>query len=177
MALGDGFTEMPLQIDSFQVVGDTLHVWLPGELRPAETMTFRYLLMIDSAPDGVVVNEAVAEARRGTLAASSTIAVASNEAQALVGLTRNRAMETRTVLGKVFHDIDGNDDEREYEEHEDDDAGARTRARCEGSRATRRANDARVGRARWWHRDRRKLARDARRARVRRARVRMGGDL
>ena len=74
-------------------------------------------------------------------------------------------------------DIDGNDDEREYEEHEDDDAGARTRARCEGSRATRRANDARVGRARWWHRDRRKLARDARRARVRRALVRMGGDL
>ncbi len=109
MALGDGFTETPLQIDSFQVVGDTLHVWLPGELRPAEAMTFRYLLMIDSAPDGVVVNEAVAEARRGTLAASSTIAVASNEAQALVGLTRNRAMETRTVLGKVFHDIDGND--------------------------------------------------------------------
>lgn len=109
LALGDGFTETPLQIDSFQVVGDTLHVWLPGELRPAEAMSFRYLLMIDSAPDGVVVNEAVAEARRGTLAASSTIAVASNEAQALVGLTRNRAMETRTVLGKVFHDLDGDD--------------------------------------------------------------------
>lgn len=109
LALGDGFAETPLQIDSFQVVGDTLHVWLPGELRPGEALAFRYLLMIDSAPDGVIVNEAIAEARRGTLAASTTIAVASNEAQALVGLTRNRAMETRTVLGKVFHDIDGND--------------------------------------------------------------------
>ena len=109
LALGDDFTATPFQVDSFQVVGDTLHVWLPGELRPAEAITFRYLLMIDSAPDGVVVNEAIAEARRGTLAASSTIAVASNQAQALVGVTRNRALETRTVVGKVFHDIDGND--------------------------------------------------------------------
>ena len=60
------------------------------------------------------------------------------------------------------NDNDGNDDERKHEEHEDDDAGARTRARCEDGRATRRANDARVGRARWWHHDRRELARDAR---------------
>lgn len=100
------FVESPLQVDSFAVDGDTLRVWVPGELRPLESLRFRYLLMVNSAPEGVLLNEAIAQARRGTLSATSTIAVASNQAQAIVGLTRNRALETRTVLGKVFHDID-----------------------------------------------------------------------
>ncbi|MEM7417268.1 MAG: hypothetical protein AAF389_17325 [Gemmatimonadota bacterium] len=101
------FVESPLQIDSFAVEGDTLRVWVPGELRPLESLRFRYRLMVNSAPDGVLLNEAIAQARRGTLSATSTIAVASNQAQAIVGLTRNRALETRTVIGKVYHDIDG----------------------------------------------------------------------
>jgi uncharacterized repeat protein (TIGR01451 family) len=107
LAPGDDFTEAPLALDSFEVIGDTLYVQVPGELRSLESIRFRYLLMVNSAPEGVLLNEAIAEARRGSLSASSTIAVASNEAQALVGLTRNRALETRTVIGKVFHDIDG----------------------------------------------------------------------
>lgn len=106
-APGDDFTETPLALDTFEVIGDTLYVQIPGELRSLESIRFRYLLMVNSAPEGVLLNEAIAEARRGSLSASSTIAVASNEAQALVGLTRNRALETRTVIGKVFHDIDG----------------------------------------------------------------------
>lgn len=106
-ANAEDFVDAPLAIDSFRVAGDTLQAWLPGELRPAESIAFRYLLMVDRAPGGVLINEAIAEARRGTLSASTTIAVASNEARALVGLTRNRALETRIVLGKVFHDIDG----------------------------------------------------------------------
>ncbi len=101
------FGEVPFQADSFAVEGDTLRVWIPGELRPLESLRFRYVLMVNSAPEGVLLNEAIAEARRGGLGATSTIAVASNAAQALVGLARNRALETRTVLGKVFHDIDG----------------------------------------------------------------------
>lgn len=107
LAPGDDFAESPLALDSFELVGDTLYVQLPGELRPLESVRFRYLLMVNSAPEGVLLNEAIAEARRGSLTASSTIVVASNQAQALVGLTRNRALETRTVIGKVFHDIDG----------------------------------------------------------------------
>lgn len=107
LAEAEDFVESPLQIDSFAVEDDTLRVWVPGELRPLESLRFRYLLIVNSAPDGVLLNEAIAEARRGTLAAVSAIAVASNQAQALVGLTRNRALETRIVIGKVFHDIDG----------------------------------------------------------------------
>lgn len=104
----DDFVESPFQADSFAVEEDTLRVWIPGELRPLESLRFRYVLMVNSAPDGVLLNEAVAEARRGGLEATSAIAVASNQAQALVGLARNRALETRMVVGKVFHDIDGN---------------------------------------------------------------------
>lgn len=107
-ALAEGdFGQSPLQIDSFAAVGDTLFVWLPGELRPDEAIDFRYTLMVSSAAEGVLLNRAIAEARRGTLFAVSSVVVASNQAQVLVGLTRNRALETRTVIGKVFHDFDG----------------------------------------------------------------------
>lgn len=107
LAPGDDFAESPIALDSFELVGDTLYVQIPGELRPLESLRFRYLLMVNSAPEGVLLNEAIAEARRGSLSTTSTIVVASNQAQALVGLTRNRALETRTVIGKVFHDTDG----------------------------------------------------------------------
>lgn len=102
-----GFVETPIVIDSFEVIGDTLYVTVPGELRPNEALRFRYLLLVNSAPSGVVLNRAIAEARRGSLQAVSAIVVASNQAQALVGLARNRALETRLVIGKVFHDRNG----------------------------------------------------------------------
>jgi len=104
---GTDFTPTPIQLDSFTVVGDTLYVWAPGELRPQESLELRYLLMVNSAPQGVLLNEAIASARRGSLVDVSAIAVASNQAQVLVGLTRNRALETRIVIGKVFHDRNG----------------------------------------------------------------------
>ena len=84
------------------------------------------------------------------------------------------------VRRRTYHDdcddIDGNDDEREYEEHEDDDAGAATRARCEGGRATRSERSRALGALGGG------IAIVAsslatRGAHVRRARVRMGGDL
>ena len=51
--------------------------------------------------------DAIAEARRGNLQGASTLAIASNQARSLVALARNRALETRTVIGKVFHDLNG----------------------------------------------------------------------
>ena len=98
----------PIQLDSFAVAGDTLRVWLPGELRPSESIGVRYTLTVLSARDGIVTNQAVAEARRGQFGSIAAAVIASNQATAAVALSRNRALETRTVIGKVFHDLNGN---------------------------------------------------------------------
>jgi fimbrial isopeptide formation D2 family protein/uncharacterized repeat protein (TIGR01451 family) len=98
----------PIQLDSFAVAGDTLRVWLPGELRPSESIGVRYSLTVLSARDGMVMNQATAEAQRGQFGSIAAAVISSNEATAAVALTRNRALETRTVIGKVFHDLNGN---------------------------------------------------------------------
>jgi uncharacterized repeat protein (TIGR01451 family) len=100
--------ETPIQLDSFAVAGDTLRVWFPGELRPMESIGVRYTLTVLTARDGMIANQATAVARRGRFGSIPAAVIASNEATATVALTRNRALETRTVIGKVFHDLNGN---------------------------------------------------------------------
>jgi uncharacterized repeat protein (TIGR01451 family) len=105
-APGD-FDPRPLPLDSFAVMGDTLLVWLPGELLADETIAVRWALTVTSAQDGAVMSRALASARLADVSGVGAAVVAANEAQAMVALARNRALETRTVIGNVFHDADG----------------------------------------------------------------------
>ncbi len=102
--------ETPIQLDSFTVENDTLTVWVPGELRPEEEFRFRYQIVVERAPeDGQLITIGSAEGRRGSVTAVTTgRVVASNTAAAQVILGRNRPLETRTTIGKVFHDMNGN---------------------------------------------------------------------
>ena len=98
-----------IQLDSFRVQNDTLSVWIPGELRPGESFAFRYELLVGNGARGVLLNEASAEGRRGSvLAVARGRVVASNADEVPVVLERNRPLETRTVIGKVFVDANGN---------------------------------------------------------------------
>lgn len=103
-----GGRSAPLQLDSLLITEDSILVYVPGELRPGESFQFRYLLLVENPTDPTLRMEAAAEGRRGNVLASATgRVVASNEDEVRVVLERNRPLETRTVLGRVFHDLDG----------------------------------------------------------------------
>ena len=96
-----------MAVDSFRVAGDTLFVDIPGDLGPRDSYRFRFQLMVESGEEPVLDIGAEARARRsGRDLAGSVRVVASAFVQVAVPVRRNRALETRTTLGKVFLDLD-----------------------------------------------------------------------
>lgn len=98
---GAGFARRSvLGADSVQVNGRELTIFIGGLLAPGATHTVRYAVAVVSAENEVIANRAYATAEEDAF-------VRSEEVVAWVRVRRGWPMETRTVIGKVWADLDG----------------------------------------------------------------------
>lgn len=87
-------------VDSVRVVGGEVVFYLPGPLSPGGKHLVRYAAIAVSATGEAVVNRAVAEAAFGR--------VVSEVALARVRIRRGPSLPSRTLIGKVWVDRNGN---------------------------------------------------------------------
>jgi uncharacterized repeat protein (TIGR01451 family) len=86
--------------DSVRVSGRDVSIWMGGDLAPGESRPLSYSLTIVVAPArGTLDNVIRVEANGGT--------VRSDEATASVRVRSGFVMESRTIIGKVWFDADG----------------------------------------------------------------------
>lgn len=107
---GARFVERGLEgADSARARGREVTFWVAGPLAPGSTHTLRYtLVLVAQGSGGAVRNQAWATAQEGR--------VRSDTASALVRMRRGFAMQSRTVMGKVWIDRDGDGRQGEGDE-------------------------------------------------------------